>query len=299
MSSREFQPEGTNPVLTGEDVELGSEHFLGDVTSVGEVGKSRRVRRQSVSERQDETSSADDPTAINLDAQNGDENPLENSEAPSDSSSKTDVFEAFMNTPSRTDIAQDVDRPTDVLGNRGAAVFSGTNETMVSLPQSDTGVITRSLAQATQPLPKRTEVPSTSVPSLDEAADQGLLVGATVRPSISSRAGARWLSALSFLLLTPFAWYLLADSGARLFAVDGSPWSTGNYNVAALAEFFGGMAVLLLLGFMATQSSIGLLLSGIVFTSNVLKSSSFTNLGLPTFLFPPGLLSNILLTTLF
>lgn len=116
-------------------------------------------------------------------------------------------------------------------------------------------------------------------------ADSGLLEGATILPTVPSRAGSRLLSAIGTILLVPIAWYLLTDSAVRLVLAVDNPWTTGQVNLAALGEMAGGLSILLLIAVLATQSSLGLFLAGI----------GLLILGLP-FLILPELTSSALET---
>ncbi|MDN5558938.1 MAG: hypothetical protein L0G23_05800, partial [Ruaniaceae bacterium] len=77
-----------------------------------------------------------------------------------------------------------------------------------------------------------------------------------------SRAGAHWWSALSILILTPVAWYLLTDAGARLTLASNAPWETGVLNYAALIEFVAGLVVLLFVILALRGSSLGAWITG-------------------------------------
>lgn len=101
--------------------------------------------------------------------------------------------------------------------------------------------------------------------------------GASVLPTLPSRAPARWLAATLTLLLTPVAWYLLADAGVRLTVMAAQLEETGRANPAAMIEFALGLVTLVLIMVLAGQSSLGLILSG----------SLMLVLGLP-FLFAPA-----------
>ena len=89
-----------------------------------------------------------------------------------------------------------------------------------------------------------------------------ILDGASVEPQLRSRAKAHWLAALVTILLVPIAWYLLADAGARLTLPAGSPWQTGNLNIAAVLELVGGLAVLTVVLLAARWSSVGSIVAG-------------------------------------
>lgn len=88
-----------------------------------------------------------------------------------------------------------------------------------------------------------------------------VLDGATeVRPV--TRTGAHVRGVVITLLLTPVAWYLWADAGARLALVPGSPWETGNLNVAALVELAAALLVTVAVLLAARWSSVGAILTG-------------------------------------
>lgn len=78
------------------------------------------------------------------------------------------------------------------------------------------------------------------------------------------RTGTHVLVLLLTLLLTPVAWYLLADAGARLTLPAGNPWDSGNVNVAAVLELVGGLAVLAVVLLAARSSSLGAIVAGIL-----------------------------------
>ncbi len=180
----------------------------------------------------------------------------------------TDVLDTAFTAPGRTNVPV---AAQDVLGSRSKAreAAPSPEETIVQETETtetlaDTGIIRRSLVTtAIETEPEVAETPAETI-TRGEEFDNHLLEGATVKPEVPSRAGARWLSAIGTLLLTPLAWYLLVDSGARLFIADNNPWSTGTINAAALAELGGGILVVLVIGILASLSSLGLLLTGIV-----------------------------------
>lgn len=89
-----------------------------------------------------------------------------------------------------------------------------------------------------------------------------LLEGTTAHTRPPSRAKAHVLTILLSLLLTPVAWYLLADAGARLTLPQGNPWDTANLNVAALLELAGGLLVLAVVLLAARWSSVGAIVTG-------------------------------------
>lgn len=89
-----------------------------------------------------------------------------------------------------------------------------------------------------------------------------VLDGTTALTRPPSRTGAHAWAVLVSLLLTPVAWYLLADAGARLTLPQGAPWDTGNLNVAALLELGGGLLVLAIVLLAARWSSLGAIITG-------------------------------------
>lgn len=89
-----------------------------------------------------------------------------------------------------------------------------------------------------------------------------VLEGTTAHTRPPSRAKAHVLTVLLTLLLTPVAWYLLADAGARLTLPQGNPWDTSNLNVAALLELAGGLLVLVVVLLAARWSSVGAIVTG-------------------------------------
>lgn len=126
---------------------------------------------------------------------------------------------------------------------------------------------------------------SRSAPAQDSSPEAMLLDGASVLPTLPSRASARWISAVGTILLAPLAWYLLSDAAVRLVLADNSPWMTGQINIAALGELIGGLALLALVALVAARSSIGLFICGTIFLM----------VGLP-FLVAPTLMSDFLAT---
>lgn len=93
-----------------------------------------------------------------------------------------------------------------------------------------------------------------------------LLEGTTAHTRPPSRAKAHVLTILLSLLLTPVAWYLLADAGARLTLPAGNPWDTANLNPAAVLELAGGLLVLVVVLLAARWSSVGAIVTGALVT---------------------------------
>lgn len=249
MEPRDFDDPQETPdaeVLTGEDVTLDAAD-LDDVAIVGEI-------------------------EFALEQLDGDEAPSANEDAIVDYSTAeeltetTDVIDTAFTAPRREDIYPGT---PDVLEHRNppqprpaahippVETETAVTETVVTDAATDTTVMRRSLVSATA----EPAAPEQPAPTPDF--ESHLLDGATIKPEVPSRAGTRWLSAIGTLILTPIVWYLLADSGARLFLAENNPWETGVINIAALSELAGGIALLVVIGVLAAQSSLGLLLAGI------------------------------------
>ncbi|VEI13158.1 hypothetical protein [Trueperella bialowiezensis] len=87
------------------------------------------------------------------------------------------------------------------------------------------------------------------------AGDSALALDIPDQPK--GRGLMHFLSVLVTLLLVPVAWYLMADSGARLGAVVDNPWITGSVQVLPLLEMLGAFAVLAVIWLFARSSSLG------------------------------------------
>ncbi|MBP3222395.1 MAG: hypothetical protein J6M18_00500 [Actinomycetaceae bacterium] len=78
----------------------------------------------------------------------------------------------------------------------------------------------------------------------------------------------RWIAhilvTIATIIITPIAWYLLSDSSIRLGLVEGNPWVTGNLNIAAIGELIGAFVVVAFIWWMATASTLGVQLAGII-----------------------------------
>ncbi|WP_099332879.1 hypothetical protein [Actinomyces minihominis] len=100
-------------------------------------------------------------------------------------------------------------------------------------------------------------------------------------PVLPGRGLPRFLSVLLTLIFTPVAWYLIADSAARLAFATDNPMTSGVVNVAALGELLAGLIALAIIAILAAQSSLGLLVVGVLVMAA----------GAP-FLFVPGLVAD-------
>jgi len=94
-----------------------------------------------------------------------------------------------------------------------------------------------------------------------EPAGDAVLDGAT-QATPRSRAAAHWWGLLLTLVLSPVAWYLVADGGARLSLGEDSPWSRGELNPAAVLELGAGFLVTAVVLLTARWSSLGALVTG-------------------------------------
>ncbi len=108
---------------------------------------------------------------------------------------------------------------------------------------------------------EQTAVVESTAPPTTEREDP-VLAGATAVGKPPSRAKAHVWGVIVTLLLTPVAWYLLADAGARLTLPAGNPWDTANLNIAALLELAGGLLVLIAVLLAARWSSVGAIVTG-------------------------------------
>lgn len=152
-------------------------------------------------------------------------------------------------------------------GAGAAGAAAGVAATRTETPVTDTAV-RRSSLMSQQPSnePRRLM----TEPEADERAeryapDADLFAGASY-DKVPSRAGAHWWSLLGTLLLTPVAWYLLSDAGARMTLPADNQWESGVLNLAALGELLGGIVVLAVILFAARASSLGAFVVGSLVT---------------------------------
>lgn len=187
-----------------------------------------------------------------------------------------DVLESVQETVSLpTTVGDGLLPPVDVLSARSDET-TVIEEPLVAAPVKRRSLMTQNedepeVPVAIAPVPvsvteETVVVPVVLAPSFDEvtASRPDVLAEATVQPTLPSRAGARWMSAILTLILTPVAWYLLSDAGVRLAFATGNPWESKVINPAALIELGVGLLVLALIALVAAQSSLGLGLSGIL-----------------------------------
>ncbi len=94
--------------------------------------------------------------------------------------------------------------------------------------------------------------------------DDELFSAAPQVTEMPSRTGAHWISFLGFLLLTPVAWFLAADAGARMTLADSAPMYTGIASFQALGELAGAVLVCVILFALARRSSLGAWIMGVL-----------------------------------
>ena len=121
-------------------------------------------------------------------------------------------------------------------------------------------------------------------PAAPHSLDDAIFDGASVQAEVPSRTGAHWASLFGYLLLAPLAWFLIADSGARLTLNDAGSVATGNFAPLPFLELLGGLVLVLFLFLLARKSSLGPWFVGVLTTL----------VGLPS-LIVPGLTAEFLL----
>lgn len=93
-----------------------------------------------------------------------------------------------------------------------------------------------------------------------------MLAGASIKPAKISRAGAHAWSLLISLIGVPLAWAFLRHAGGLLYGSNRSAWDTGKYSVEGLAFLILGLAAVIVIGSFVRLSSLGMFVSGILFT---------------------------------
>lgn len=237
MSQRNQDPEESE-ILTGEEVSLDSSAEVTDADLVGNVSTTTETEVENVSGTafQEIIDSVDETVSLPVEVSD-----LQTIEEP---------------LP-----------PVDVLQGRADDIES-TQVTRRSLlggsTDTDTTYTESAYTQTTvAPVEETTVAPTQGYSySPTSSQDNMVLADATVLPTIRSKSSTRWLTSVLTVLLTPVAWYLLSDAGARLAFAPGNPWETSVINPAALIELGIGLLVFVLIVFLAAQSSLGLLISG-------------------------------------
>lgn len=93
-----------------------------------------------------------------------------------------------------------------------------------------------------------------------------MLAGASIKPAKISRAGAHAWSLLISLIGVPLAWAFLRHAGGLLYGSNHSAWDTGKYSVEGLVFLILGLVALIVIGSFVRLSSLGMFVSGILFT---------------------------------
>jgi hypothetical protein len=154
-------------------------------------------------------------------------------------------------------------------GTAGAAAAgaAGAAATRTDTPPADTAVRRSSLMpqqQAPSNEPRRLMTETEADERAERYApepDADLFAGAAY-DKMPSRAGAHWWGIVATLLLTPVAWYLLSDAGARMTLPAENQWDSGVLNLAALGELLAGILVLAVILLAARASSLGAFIVG-------------------------------------
>lgn len=183
---------------------------------------------------------------------------------------RTAVLEVSAEAPSDAAPAADEGAPDVVAPPEPAAVSAGVGGAAVAgaavagaATGPDTGV---RRTRIMQPYPESNEPRRLMTePEADARAERYApaalpgdeMVAGTEYDRVPSRAGAHWWAILATLLLTPVAWYLLSDAGARMTLPAENQWETGVLNFAALGELVGGLVVLGVILWAARASSLG------------------------------------------
>lgn len=160
--------------------------------------------------------------------------------------------------------------PSDV-DDSPAPIFDEVEEvTTRSTPDSETTqVLRRSLISGpSAPTAPAVSTPPTADTSTFEEAmatpSPDLVDEVDNPPALPGRGLARFLSVVLTLIFTPVAWYLVADSSARLAFAPNNPMISGNVNAAALAELLAGLIAVAIIALLAAQSSLGLIVTGVL-----------------------------------
>lgn len=152
-------------------------------------------------------------------------------------------------------------------GTAGAAAAGAAGAARTEAPPADTAV-RRSSLMPQQQVPSNEPRRLMADTQADERAeryapeaDADLFAGAAY-DKVPSRAAAHWWGILTTLLLTPVAWYLLSDAGARMTLPAENQWESGVLNLAALGELLAGILVLAVILLAARASSLGAFIVG-------------------------------------
>lgn len=101
------------------------------------------------------------------------------------------------------------------------------------------------------------------LPTHESYGDDDLFAGEELEAP-RSRAWAHVASIFGLLLLTPIAWYLIADAGARFTLPEQAPWTTGHISVPAILELVAGLIIVVLIAILVRSSSVGAWITGVI-----------------------------------
>lgn len=262
-----------------EDAEYRAPLFGGESTPSASSPRHARSPRSAVSPPTSPPAdlspaeASDDATQVFANRDNTQWSVRETGDAPGSSSSPATVEVPTSAPPPTTRSPLEGADPTVPIAVSPTRAASGTAagtpaNTAVSPPVADAAVTDTAVRRTSllrpeesAPVVERREEP----PLTAYAPDDELFAGATY-DKVPSRAGAHWWSLLATLFLTPIAWYLLSDAGARLTLPAGAPWTTGVLNFAAIGELLAGLVVLAVLLSSLKGSSLGAWVTGTILT---------------------------------
>lgn len=220
---------------------------------------------------------ADDPTTGPYDDADASTRPLTADDPATRPLSAEHDADASGDTGETTQVlrSHQAERPVPRSGlaeHRSAAYLTGERHPGETEPQPEPATTAWPAAGATAgaaaaaPSHDSAPEPETAEPAPTRRERDVVLEGATAHTRPPSRAKAHVFTILLTVLLTPVAWYLIADAGARLTLPAGNPWDTTNLNVAAILELAGGLLVLTVILLAARWSSVGAIVTGVLVT---------------------------------
>ncbi|MDO5727540.1 MAG: hypothetical protein Q4Q03_06425 [Bowdeniella nasicola] len=147
---------------------------------------------------------------------------------------------------------------------RRSSLFSPTSETptaQVTTPMADGSAVGGDALLNDTPATAHLPV---NEPSYHD--DDDLFAGEELEAP-RSRVWAHVSSIFGILLLTPIAWYLIADAGARFTLPANAPWQSGQISIPAILELLAGLIVVVLMAILVRSSSVGAWITGVVVTA--------------------------------
>ncbi|WP_165216841.1 hypothetical protein [Schaalia sp. ZJ1691] len=275
-------------VLTGEEVELpGEETDVEDIVGEAHTLKTSQIEPVTIgahtttipviSESDDSDADSTDAPEIlpNADASSSPQT-LQSDDTTASSTKHPSLLWAATTEDSTPEPTTEPDNTETAHTGAAPGLTNDTHDTSAQTAHpEDTTIRRRSLMTAADDIEETQEAAWKPRDGAQERAilqstpgslDDAIFSGATVVAEVPSRAGAHWLSFFAFLLLSPVAWYLLGDAGARMTLLDNSPMNTGALNFLALGELVGALVVVLLLFVLGRRSSLGAWISGVLWT---------------------------------